>query len=98
MDGCQVSAEARKRREQSRAIAVAMSDPTSDTPEPEPQSTARCFGIWREEGRGWRYAVLELPRDVVERYAVEVSEPELYAITMGKVGRKLAESGGMGGR
>ena len=55
----------------------------------ESEPTARAYGLWREEAQGWRFAVLELPQSVVEQYAVHVSEPDLFAVTTGKLEQRM---------
>jgi hypothetical protein len=55
----------------------------------ENEPRARAYGLWREEGQGWRFAVLELPQSVVEQYAVHVSEADMFAVTSGKLQQRM---------
>lgn len=51
---------------------------------------ARLYGLWREPGHGYRWAIVELPKSLVEKYLIEVAEPDLLSVTMGNLEMKMS--------
>ncbi len=74
----EASKRARAERRQTREEP---SNPNEAPSEP----TARLFGLFIEPGQGWRRVAVELPRSLVEQFAVEVSEPDVLQVTLGKL-------------
>ena len=55
------------------------------------EPTAQVFAVWLERGagKGWVSARAVIPRSVLEEYLVEVSQPDLRGITVGRVVTQL---------
>lgn len=59
--------------------------------EREPEPAVRCVAIVRIVGAGYQHILADIPRDVLERYAYEVGQPDIAGIALGKAEEALEE-------
>jgi hypothetical protein len=91
-----MSTESQKRRAEKRA-AQRESDAIVDVVlRHDDEPTAKLWSLWAEPGQGYVWCEVELPRSIVEQYAVKTSVPDVLPIALAKMEAAIEDHAGKG--